>query len=67
MNILRDQVNAEFEKKKEKYGKKDPFYDSLIEMLQQKRDEDLEAIDGSENRNRKRTYTNSKKVDLLEK
>ena len=36
-------------------------------MLQQKRDEDLKAIDGLENRNRKRTYTNSKKVDLLQK
>ena len=67
MNILRDQVNAEFENKKEKYDKEDPFYDSLIEMLQQKRDKDLEAIDGLENSNRKRTYTNSKKVDLLEK
>ena len=37
-NLLRQQVNQEFEKKKERYNKNDPFHESLIDTLQEKRD-----------------------------
>ena len=66
-DILREQVNREFEKKKEKYNETDPFHDFLIDDLEQKREEDLEAISGLENKKRKRIYVNAKKIDSIEK
>ena len=60
--------NETFKKKnKEKYNKNDGFYDFFIEELEQKRAEDLESITALENKKRKRTYVNTKKLDSLEK
>ena len=66
-DILREQVNREYEKDKEKYSKSDEFYSFFIEELEQKREGDLEAITALENKKRKRTYVNTKKVDSIEK
>ena len=66
-DILREQVNREFEKKMEKYDETDPFHDFLIDDLEQKREEDLEAISGLESKKRKRIYVNAKKIDSIEK
>ena len=51
----------------EKYDETDPFHDFLIDDLEQKREEDLEAISGLENKKRKRIYVNAKKIDSIEK
>ena len=66
-DILREQVNREYEKDKEKYSKSDEFYIFFIEELEQKREGDLEAITALENKKRKRTYVNTKKADSIEK
>ena len=49
VDILRKQIENEFNEKKEKYDQTDPFYHDLIENLERKGDEDLEAIDAFEN------------------
>ena len=53
-DILREQVNREYEKDKEKYNKSDEFYSFFIEELEQKREEDLEAITALENKKKKK-------------
>ena len=53
-DILREQVNREYEKDKEKYSKSDEFYSFFIEELEQKREEDLEAITALENKKKKK-------------
>ena len=53
-DILREQVNREYEKDKEKYNKSDEFYSFFIEELEQKREEDLEAITAVENKKKKK-------------
>ena len=60
-------MNREYEIDKEKYNKSDEFYSFFIEELEQKREEDLEAITVLENKKRKRTYVNTKKADSIEK
>ena len=53
-DILREQVNREYEIDKEKYNKSDEFYSFFIEELEQKREEDLEAITAVENKKKKK-------------
>ena len=53
-DILREQVNREYEKDKEKYSKSDEFYSFFIEELEQKREGDLEAITALENKKKKK-------------
>ena len=53
-DILREQVNREYEKDKEKYNKSDEFYSFFIEELEQKSEEDLEAITALENKKKKK-------------
>ena len=66
-DILKEQVERKYQKKKERYDKDDEFYEFFIEDLELKRAEDLESISPLENKKRKRTYVNSKKVDSIEK
>ena len=47
-------MNREYEKDKEKYNKGDEFYSFFIEELEQKREEDLEAITALENKKKKK-------------
>ena len=48
IDLLRQQVEKEFEKKKEKLNKDDSFHDAILEVIERKRDEKLEAIAGFE-------------------
>ena len=48
IDLLRQQVEKEFEEKKEKLNKDDSFYDAISEVIERKRDEDLEAFAGFE-------------------
>ena len=65
MDILRKQIEDEFNKKK--YDQTDPFYHDLIESLERKRDEDLEVMGAFENKKkRNRFYFNSKKIISIE-
>ena len=67
VDILRKQIEDEFNKKKKKYDQADPFYHDLIESLERKKDEDLEAVDAFENKKkRNRVYFNSKKINSIE-
>ena len=67
VDILRKQIENEFNTKKEKYDQTDRFYHDLIENLERKRDEDLEAINDFENKKkRNRVYFNSKKINSIE-
>ena len=52
MDILRKQIEDEFNKKK--YDQTDPFYHDLIESLERKRDEDLEVMGAFENKKKEK-------------
>ena len=45
LDLLRENIQHEYEKKKEKLDKNDPFYFVLAESLNQKREEGLEAVE----------------------
>ena len=67
VDILKKQIENEFNTKKKKYDQTDPFYHDLIENLERKRDKDLEAIKTFENKKkRNRVYYNSKKINSIE-
>ena len=66
-DIFREQIEREFQKNKEQYSKYDKFFEFFMEDLEQKMAEDLESVAAFENKKRKRTYVNSKKVDSIEK
>ena len=66
-DIFREQVEREYQKRKERYDKDDEFYEFFMEDLELKRAEDLESISAFQNKKRKRTYVNSKKVYSTEK
>ena len=60
-DILREQVERDFHKKKEKYSKDDEFFEFFMEDLELKKAGDLESIAPLEKKKRKRTYANGKK------
>ena len=68
LNILKKQIEVDFEEKMKKYNPHDIFYQELKENLERKRDEDLEAIDAYENKRKRtrRTFFNTKKNNSLE-
>ena len=68
VDILRKQIENEFNQKMKKYNPRDIFYDELKENLERKRDEDLETIAAYENKKKRSRpkYFNSKKIDSLE-
>ena len=66
-DILREHVEREYQKNKKKYNKDDGFYEFFMEDLELKRAEDLESISAFENKKRKITYVNSKKVDSIQR
>ena len=45
LDLLRENVQQEYKNKKEKLDENDLFYFALIESLNQKREENLEAIE----------------------
>ena len=45
VDLMREQVQKEYERKRQTFDEDDPFYFSLMESLNQKREEDLEAIE----------------------
>ena len=67
-DILRKQIEDEFNQKIKKYNSRDVFYDELKENFERKRDEDLEKIVAYENKKKRsrQKYFNSKKIDSLE-
>ena len=67
-DILRKQIEDEFNNKMKKYNPRDIFYDELKENLERKRNEDLETIIAYENKRKRlrKYYSNSKKIDSLE-
>ena len=66
IDLLRQQVEKEFEKKKEKLNKDDSFYDAISEVIERKRDEDLEAIAGFERNKKKRKMFMSPTINTIE-
>ena len=68
VDILRKQIEDEFNQKMKKYNPRDIFYGELKENLERKRDEDLETIAAYENKKKRSRpkYFNSKKIDSLE-
>ena len=68
VDILKKQIENEFNQKMKKYNPCDIFYDELKENLERKRDEDLETIAAYENKKKRSRpkYFNSKKIDSLE-
>ena len=55
LDLMRQQVNREYQEKKEKLDNDDPFYLALLDSLNQKKEEDLEAIE---------LFANKKKENL---
>ena len=43
--LIRRQVEKEFKNKVEKLDKSNPFYHGILEVIERKRDEDLEVIE----------------------
>ena len=66
IDLLRQQVEKEFEKKKEKLNKDDPFYGSVLEVIERKKEEDLEAIAGFERKKKKRKMFMRPTIDTIE-
>ena len=68
VDILRKQIEDEFNQKMKKYNPRDIFYGELKENLERKRDEDLETIAAYENKKKRsrQKYFNSKKINSLE-
>ena len=64
VDILKKQIENEFNQKMKKYNPCDIFYDELKENLERKRDEDLEAIAAYQNKKKRsrQKYCNSKKL-----
>ena len=64
VDILRKQIENEFNQKMKKYNPPDIFYDELKENLERKRDEDLETIAAYQNKKKRsrQKYCNSKKL-----
>ena len=67
VDILRKQIENEFNQKMKKYNPRDIF-DELKENSERKRDEDLEAIAAYQNKKKRsrQKYCNSKKINLLQ-
>ena len=61
LDLLRENIQHEYEKKKEKLDKNDPFYFVLVESLNQKREEDLEAVElFAKKKEKKRNFPTTK-------
>ena len=61
LDLLRENVQQEYKKKKEKLDKNDPFYFALVESLNQKREEDLEAVElFAKKKEKKRNFPTAK-------
>ena len=61
LDLLRENVQQEYKKKKEKLDKNDPFYFALVESLNQKREEDLEAVElFAKKKEKKRNFPTTK-------
>ena len=45
LDLLRENVEHDYTHKKGKLDKNDPFYFSLVERLNEKREEDLESVE----------------------
>ena len=54
-------------KKKEKFDQDDAFYNSVLEVIERKRDEDLEAIEALERKKKKRKMFLSPAIDSIDK
>ena len=67
LDVVRQQIESEFQKKLEKYNEDDIFYEELLENLQMRKNEQLESISAFEKKKKKnRTYFNSKKINSIE-
>ena len=53
IDVLRKQIEDEFNRKMKKYNRRDIFYNELKENLERKRDEDLETITAYENKKKR--------------
>ena len=64
IDLLKQQIQAEFNKKTENLDQDDPFYFSIYESLSRKLEEDLEAIENF-SKSRKRKIQLSRPVDTI--
>ena len=56
LDLLRQQVEREFEMKKEKLDESNPFCQEILEIIEKKKAEDLEAIECYEKKKKKRKF-----------
>ena len=63
--LLKQQVQEEFNKKSENLDPDDPFYFSIYESFSRKLEEDLEAIELF-SKNKKRKYQSTATIDTIE-
>ena len=45
LDLMREQIQKEYDKKKKKVNETDPFYSAILESMNRKKEEDFEAID----------------------
>ena len=64
LDLLCENVQQEYKNKKEKLDKNDPFYFALIESLNQKREENLEAIELFAKKKKRREISNRQNTVL---
>ena len=66
IELLQDQVRAEFDKKLKYLDPDDPFYFLMYESLCNKLEEDLETIELLLKRNKKRKFQQKSSIDTIE-
>ena len=66
IEILKEQVNSEFNEKAKKLDREDPLYFTMYESMSDKLHEDLEAIKMFSKRNKKRKFLQKNLIDTIE-
>ena len=64
LDLMREQIQKEYDKKKKNLDETDPFYSAILESMNRKKEEDLEAIDLFAKKKRK--HLGMSKVDTIE-
>ena len=67
VDLLKEQVISEYTEKVENLDEDDPFYFSIWENIEQKYEEDLEAIELFSKKKKKRKFYNSPVIESIEK
>ena len=66
IELLKQQIQTEFNKKAENLDQDDPFYFSIYESLSRKLEEDLEATELFSQKKKKRKFQQTSPIDTIE-